>query len=186
MRPRPRTTSLPWQPPGPGRMAKKKPRASARGFESMAERTGLEPATSGVTGQHSNQLNYRSAYCNCYRPTSRPGCHCMQWRVELAERTGLEPATSGVTGQHSNQLNYRSALDCSLPAPLQEEWRESKAPDCSGAFLKLAERTGLEPATSGVTGQHSNQLNYRSTFNTARRCFFVVGAEGFEPPTLSL
>ena len=28
----------------------------------MAERTGLEPATSGVTGQHSNQLNYRSAF----------------------------------------------------------------------------------------------------------------------------
>ena len=26
----------------------------------------------------------------------------------------------------------------------------------------LAERTGLEPATSAVTGQHSNQLNYRS------------------------
>ena len=26
----------------------------------MAERTGLEPATSGVTGQHSNRLNYRS------------------------------------------------------------------------------------------------------------------------------
>ena len=30
----------------------------------MAERTGLEPATSGVTGQHSNQLNYRSATCS--------------------------------------------------------------------------------------------------------------------------
>ena len=29
----------------------------------------------------------------------------------------------------------------------------------------MAERTGLEPATSGVTGQHSNQLNYRSAFN---------------------
>jgi hypothetical protein len=26
----------------------------------------------------------------------------------------------------------------------------------------LADRTGLEPATSAVTGQHSNQLNYRS------------------------
>ena len=26
----------------------------------MAERTGLEPATPGVTGQYSNQLNYRS------------------------------------------------------------------------------------------------------------------------------
>ena len=26
----------------------------------MADRTRLEPATSGVTGRHSNQLNYRS------------------------------------------------------------------------------------------------------------------------------
>ena len=29
--------------------------------------------------------------------------------------------------------------------------------------LKVAERTGLEPATPGVTGRYSNQLNYRST-----------------------
>ena len=27
----------------------------------------------------------------------------------------------------------------------------------------VAERTGLEPATPGVTGRYSNQLNYRST-----------------------
>ena len=31
-----------------------------RPFRNVAERTGLEPATSGVTGRHSNQLNYRS------------------------------------------------------------------------------------------------------------------------------
>ena len=33
-----------------------------------------------------------------------------------------------------------------------------------------ADRTGLEPATSAVTGQHSNQLNYRSNllFGSAR------------------
>ena len=29
-------------------------------------------------------------------------------------------------------------------------------------FVDLAERTGLEPATPGVTGRYSNQLNYRS------------------------
>jgi hypothetical protein len=29
-------------------------------IELFADRTGLEPATSAVTGRHSNQLNYRS------------------------------------------------------------------------------------------------------------------------------
>ncbi len=35
----------------------KNPRKFSKGF---ADRTGLEPATSAVTGRHSNQLNYRS------------------------------------------------------------------------------------------------------------------------------
>ena len=49
----------------------------------------------------------------------------------------------------------------------------------TGAPLQtVAERTGLEPATSGVTGQHSNRLNYRSTL--------LVGAVGIEPTTLAL
>jgi hypothetical protein len=47
----------------------------------------------------------------------------------------------------------------------------------------MAEWTGLEPATSGVTGQHSNRLNYHSAF---RARVSLVGAEGFEPPTLSV
>ena len=50
----------------------------------------------------------------------------------------------------------------------------------------MAERTGLEPATSGVTGQHSNQLNYRSTLSKTIYWQCLVGAEGFEPPTLSV
>ena len=37
--------------------------ATRAGFNEMcADRTGLEPATSAVTGRHSNQLNYRSNY----------------------------------------------------------------------------------------------------------------------------
>ena len=44
--------------------------------------------------------------------------------------------------------------------------------------LDMAEWTGLEPATPGVTGQYSNQLNYHSRF--------LVGAAGIEPATLAL
>ena len=46
---------------------------------------------------------------------------------------------------------------------------------------KMADRTGLEPATSGVTGRHSNQLNYRSA-----EYAFVVGGTGIEPVTYGL
>ena len=66
----------------------------------------------------------------------------------------------------------------------------------------MAEWTGLEPATSGVTGQHSNRLNYHSAEpEMIQEAFLalqhfvktfplhacqVVGAEGIEPPTLSV
>ena len=47
----------------------------------------------------------------------------------------------------------------------------------------MAERTGLEPATPGVTGRYSNRLNYRSV----PWCnLLVVGADGIEPPTFAL
>jgi hypothetical protein len=38
-----------------------------------------------------------------------------------------------------------------------------KKPPLPVALELVAERTGLEPATPGVTGRYSNQLNYRST-----------------------
>ena len=31
------------------------------------------------------------------------------------------------------------------------------------SLINMAERTGFEPATPGVTGRYSNQLNYRSS-----------------------
>jgi hypothetical protein len=33
---------------------------------------------------------------------------------------------------------------------------------CNGFIFLMAEWTGLEPATPGVTGRYSNQLNYHS------------------------
>ena len=59
------------------------------------------------------------------------------------------------------------------------------------AFNELAEWTGLEPATPGVTGRYSNQLNYHS--NSHQLLNFVtangenlVGANGVEPLTFAL
>ena len=43
----------------------------------------------------------------------------------------------------------------------------------------MAERTGLEPATPGVTGRYSNRLNYRSLNSLAA----MVGGNGIEPLT---
>ncbi len=57
----------------------------------------------------------------------------------------------------------------------------AKKANRSSPFHNLAERTGLEPATPGVTGRYSNQLNYRSP-----RYLELVGAEGLEPPTYAL
>ena len=49
----------------------------------------------------------------------------------------------------------------------------------------LADRTGLEPATPGVTGRYSNQLNYQSALYSLY-CKVMVGDDGIEPPTLCL
>ena len=38
-----------------------------------------------------------------------------------------------------------------------------KGAEVSAPFSELAEWTGLEPATPGVTGRYSNQLNYHSS-----------------------
>ena len=61
----------------------------------MAGRTGLEPATSGVTGRRSNQLNYRP------RETTRT--NIFKEPVFGIKPTGDLPDKSG----RSNQLNYR-------------------------------------------------------------------------------
>ncbi len=46
-------------------------------------------------------------------------------------------------------------------------------------LLLLAEWTGLEPATPGVTGRYSNQLNYHSS--AAKTSETLASPRGFEP-----
>ena len=52
----------------------------------------------------------------------------------------------------------------------------------------MADWTGLEPATPGVTGRYSNQLNYQSALCDAlpENIKVLVGGDGIEPPTLCL
>ncbi len=54
-----------------------------------------------------------------------------------------------------------------------------KNPLVSSGFEKRkisADRTGLEPATSAVTGRHSNQLNYRSI--SSKTCSIGIFGDG--------
>ena len=51
--------------------------------------------------------------------------------------------------------------DISLTKKSRKQMQKSQSFDW---LFYLAERTGLEPATPGVTGRYSNQLNYRSEF----------------------
>ena len=82
--------------------------------------------------------------------------------------TGLEPATSGVTGRHSNQLSY-TRVQVETFELFRKLMGRAVAP--LHLFLeRVARVTGLEPATSGVTGRHSNQLSYTRVSRPKRLC----------------
>jgi hypothetical protein len=57
----------------------------------------------------------------------------------------------------------------------------NKGPIKIGPLRNLAERTGLEPATPGVTGRYSNQLNYRSKFRFFMFPWWVLRGSNSRP-----
>ena len=71
----------------------KKARQNLAFFHYLAERKGLEPSASGVTGRRYNRLNYRSASSPRFfrsRGTSLPG------KNRVVGGTGVEPVTLGL------------------------------------------------------------------------------------------
>ncbi len=85
----------------------------------MAQRTGLEPATPGVTGRYSNRLNYRCVSLWTFAQVTRltgklRGFFNLEAGKPDSEKYGAADGTRtrdppGVTGRYSNRLNYRCA-----------------------------------------------------------------------------
>ena len=81
----------------------------------------------------------------------------------LAERTGLSytSAGRGIACKRFPSRPAGSRAGGSLHSAVFAAQKQ-KRPILANEAFYLAERTGLEPATPGVTGRYSNQLNYRS------------------------
>ena len=77
--------------------------------------------------------------------------------------------TQAIRQDHSG----RGLGDAQAPAPRDLLWHFAE---------EVARATGLEPATSGVTGRHSNQLSYARALD---RCTSGVAAVYGAPPPLS-
>ena len=87
----------------------------------------------------------------------------------MVARAGIEPATFRFSGGRSYQLSY-------LAAGTRGECHTRNA----GLLRRLlATLTGLEPATSAVTGRRANQLRHRAL--RATNGPKTVPPTGFEP-----
>ena len=133
----------------------------------MARVTGLEPATSGVTGRHSNRLSYTRALLS-RKPFE-----------EVARVTGLEPATSGVTGRHSNQLSYTRIPSFEARLHACERLPKVSGPKCQAAFMtichkpRLFARTRLQPIVFAWISQRNAakcDVSFRRALRRHPRC----------------
>ena len=93
-----------------------------------------------------------------------------------AEPCVLHSSGGGKRDRTDDLLHAMQALSQLSYTPVQEELcRETKT--ARRRLCKLAEWTGLEPATPGVTGRYSNQLNYHSlvarNFKKERKARFL-------------
>jgi hypothetical protein len=93
--------------------------------------------------------------------------------------------------QALSQLSYTPVClddDASCRTGTETVFINSAAVSPATPIKSLAEWTGLEPATPGVTGRYSNQLNYHSTWLTTALTLLpakcrqnLASPRGFEP-----
>jgi hypothetical protein len=92
-----------------------------------------------------SETDYRLASHNDEVPR-RLRFRCEDETFEKVARAGIEPATFRFSGGRSYQLSYLAG----------------RHPCLAKCLAKLATLTGLEPATSAVTGRRANQLRHRA------------------------
>ena len=138
----------------------------------MAERTGLEPATSGVTGRHSNQLNYRSVTAwwvlqgSNLRPTA---CRAVALPTELNTRASERPMLTEAA----------SAVKSACEAMGTTLMGGSVTDRPKGGGSRLAESCASEEvsAAAAVDDQHANPLQFGAVLD-AREQSGQLGAGG--------
>ncbi len=140
-----------------------RPRTSATGHFFTAQ-TGVPPSFWGaidMTHYGGSLRRYRQTGTHVDGYTHRRVRSSPQ-RLTSGTKVPRQPARSGNTASHASRDQQGPDAARQLPAHANEKNpRDSLS---YGDFLlhRLAERTGLEPATPGVTGRYSNQLNYHS------------------------
>ncbi len=82
------------------------------------------------------------------------------WRAPTRRPEHRSPARQASYSERFKTPSSVRGLE-SRAVPAKEK---GPPPGWGAGLFVLAERTGLEPATPGVTGRYSNQLNYRSEF----------------------
>ena len=139
---------------------------------------GIRTRDPGVTGRYSNQLNYRSAvvsFLTVFLTSSRSFEPPSRGRDSGGRGEARTPDIHLVRVALS-QLSYTPNVPFGVGTSLR--WLSILLQ----LALKVAERTGFEPATPGVTGRYSNQLNYRSAV-VSFLTVFLTSSRSFEPPS---
>ena len=121
----------------------------------MVGLSGLEPPTSRLSGVRSNQLSYRPILerVKGIEPSSSA------WKAEVLP---LNYTRKCLYNGGGGQIRTAEPEGADLQSAAFSHFATPPYIYNNESIKKMAVRTGLEPATSCVTGRHSNQLNYRT------------------------
>src|SRR6202167_2440676 len=94
----------------------------------------------------------------------------------MPQKTNTSPMMPSTTP--ASQAFNLSCIDCTMLPPFHTPRRGQIW--LARCLKEMAEWTGLEPATPGVTGRYSNQLNYHSKLPTCVELWSVRHGVIFE------